>query len=136
MTSLSASPRRTRAEGIRSAAMRSWQLSLVMTLFSAASACGGNGLVESDRVRLAAPSAEQQACSRDSECTLVEDCCGCANGGRQQAVRSDQVQALETAGAIECAERACTPAITSEHRSCRATASVCRGGRCIPGVDG
>jgi hypothetical protein len=100
----------------------------------AAFGCGGNNLVESDRPRLAAPTAEQQACSRDSECVLVEDCCGCANGGTQQAVRGDQVTALEAAGASECAGRACSPGVASAHRSCQAAESVCRGGRCIPAM--
>jgi len=97
-------------------------------------ACGGNNLVESDRARLAAPTPEQQACSRDSECTLAEDCCGCANGGTQQAVRADSLSDLEAAGASECAERACTPSVQSAHRSCTASESVCRGGRCIPAI--
>lgn len=105
---------------------------IMAVLFLAA--CGGNGLVESDRARLAAPTPEQQACSRDSECTLAEDCCGCANGGTQQAVREDSLGDLEAAGASECAERACTPGVQSAHRSCTASESVCRGGRCIPAI--
>jgi hypothetical protein len=96
--------------------------------------CGSSGMIESDRKRLAAPTPEQQACSRDSECILVEDCCGCANGGTQQAVRNDVVEELESAGASECADRACTPGVQSAHRSCTASESVCRGGRCIPSI--
>jgi hypothetical protein len=109
-------------------------LAICSAVIFSAVACGGSGMVESDRKRLAAPTPEQQACSRDSECTLVEDCCGCGNGGTQQAVRSDSVEALEAAGASHCAERSCTPGVASAHRSCTASDSVCRGGRCIPSI--
>ncbi len=105
---------------------------VLVAVFAVLSSCGSSGLVESDRKRLAAPTAEQQACSHDSECILVEDCCGCANGGTQQAVRNDVVEELEAAGAAECADRGCTPGVQSAHRSCTASESVCRGGRCIP----
>lgn len=94
---------------------------------------GGGGAATTDAPRIAATQAEDQACSRDVECTLVEDCCGCARGGMKNAVRADRVEALSAAAESECASRQCggTP---SEHRSCTAAGARCSGGRCIPAL--
>jgi hypothetical protein len=78
--------------------------------------------------------AEDQSCSRDSECTLVADCCGCSRQGRQQAVNRERIDALESAASTDCTDAHC-PVGDSEHRSCRATAARCLGGRCIPDIE-
>jgi hypothetical protein len=97
-------------------------------------ACGGGGSGSTaDLPRVAATQAEDQACSRDAECTLVDDCCGCARAGAKTAVRVDRVEALSAAAQSECAGRTC-PDLPSEHRSCQATAARCSGGRCIPAL--
>ena len=79
-------------------------------------------------------SADDQSCSRDVECTLVADCCGCSREGRQQAVNRARVEALEGAASSDCAEAHC-PVGESAHRSCSATQARCVGGRCIPGLE-
>lgn len=83
---------------------------------------------------IASASSEDQTCSRDSECVLVQDCCGCARQGRQLAVHRDRVEALQSSAEGECAEVSC-PAGDSEHRSCGAEAARCLGGRCVPIVE-
>lgn len=79
-------------------------------------------------------SSEDQSCSRDSECTLVQDCCGCARAGRQLAVHVDRVEALQSSATADCAETSCTVQ-PSEHRSCSAQGARCLGGRCVPAID-
>ncbi len=103
-------------------------LGVVLYACSGAASSGESGLA-----RTGPPSAEEQACSRDSECVLVDDCCGCANGGIRQAVRADAVEAMSGAAEAACGTRSCAEGQASQHRSCAATAAVCRGGRCIPG---
>lgn len=78
-------------------------------------------------------SAEDQGCSRDTECTLVQDCCGCERSGRQMAVNRNRVEALQSASTADCAEVRCVVA-RSEHRSCSAEGARCLGGRCVPSV--
>lgn len=92
---------------------------------------GGAGGGGGPRVAQAAP--EDIACSRDDECALVEDCCGCAMGGTKTAVRTDRVETLSAAAGDACGEPAC-PGTPSQHRSCTATAARCVGGRCIPAL--
>lgn len=83
---------------------------------------------------VASATTEDQTCTRDSECVLVQDCCGCERQGRQLAVHRDRVEALTEASRAECGAVGCTVA-RSEHRSCATTRAACRGGRCIPAVD-
>jgi hypothetical protein len=110
--------------------MRGWLLALCAC---ALVACGsGGGMTESGLSRTGPPTPENQACSRDAECVLVDDCCGCENGGIRQAVRADAVESLESSADSACAARSCMAGQASQHRSCTASAAVCRGGRCIP----
>ncbi len=83
---------------------------------------------------IASAASEDQACSRDAECVLVQDCCGCARQGRQLAVRRDRVAALQEAAPAECAAASC-PVGASEHRSCGTDRARCLGGRCVPVVE-
>lgn len=83
---------------------------------------------------VASATAEDQTCSRDSECVLVQDCCGCERQGRQLAVHRDRVAELTEASRAECNGVSCTVA-PSSHVSCRTNRAVCRGGRCVPAVD-
>jgi hypothetical protein len=103
-------------------------------LFFFALACGNSGGGGgSSYPRAGTPTAEEQQCSRDSECTLVDECCECALGGTRAAVRADAVEALEASADERCANRECAAdEERGPHRSCGATAAVCRGGRCIP----
>jgi hypothetical protein len=94
--------------------------------------CGTSGS-ESAYPRAGTPTAEEQQCSRDRECVLVDECCECALGGTRAAVRADAVQSLEAAADERCASRTCAAdEERGPHRSCSATGAVCRGGRCIP----
>jgi hypothetical protein len=95
------------------------------------SACGGEAR-SSGLAQVGQPSPDHQTCRRDEDCTLVEDCCGCFNGGSRTAVRVDAVQALTDAAEAECGARQCAEGIESNHRSCQAVGAACRGGRCIP----
>jgi hypothetical protein len=104
-----------------------------LTLLACAGARSGPGATggASDFPRAGEPEAEEQACSRDIECALVDDCCGCARGGLRMSVRSDRIDALTERSAAACEQRTCTER-PSEHRSCNATAARCLGGRCVP----
>jgi hypothetical protein len=83
---------------------------------------------------VAAPAAEDQTCRRDTDCVLVQDCCGCARQGRQLAVHRDRLAPLTEAATAGCEGVSCTVA-ASTHRSCTATQAACRGGRCIPAIE-
>jgi hypothetical protein len=102
-------------------------------------ACGGSGqnagatAGASDFPRAGEPDAEEQACSRDTECTLVDDCCGCARGGLRTGVRSDRLDGLTERSADACEQRTCADQ-PSAHRSCSASAARCVGGRCLPAL--
>ncbi|MFI5306430.1 MAG: hypothetical protein ACHQ53_03695 [Polyangiales bacterium] len=85
----------------------------------------------SDLPRAGEPDAKEQSCWRDTECVLVEDCCGCARGGLRTGVRSDSLSELEQRSASTCEQHTCSDQ-PSHHRSCSATASRCLGGRCVP----
>lgn len=96
-------------------------------------ACSGGGATSSSSAgpRVAQASGEDLVCSRDEDCALVDDCCGCAAGGTKHAVRADRVPTLEQQAESECAAAQCT-GMASEHRSCDAVGARCAGGRCIP----
>jgi hypothetical protein len=127
----------TRYELVRRVSLR---LVLASVLLAAIASCGGPRggeaafgppRIDPRMPRVAPPTAEDQACSMDLECVLVQDCCGCGGGGRLQALHRDRVEALEAAASSGCSER-CSATASTEHRSCSATEAVCRGGRCIP----
>lgn len=96
--------------------------------------CGGAETPASGPPAIANASGEDQACSRDSECVLVQDCCGCQRSGRQLAVHRDRVEALQESSTAECAQVSCVVA-DSAHRSCGASQARCLGGRCVPQID-
>lgn len=77
--------------------------------------------------------AEEQSCSRDVECVLVEDCCGCARGGLRMSVRTDKLEGVTDRSESVCAERECS-GVQSQHKSCTASAARCLGGRCVPAL--
>jgi hypothetical protein len=110
-------------------------MALTAMAFVLFAGCGGPGVDQpvTGPPVIAQAGVEDQTCSRDSECVLVQDCCGCDREGRQLAVHRDRVQPLSEASAGQCAAVTCTVAHSS-HRSCTATRAVCRGGRCIPAV--
>jgi hypothetical protein len=94
----------------------------------------GAGAAEPDGLQHAdALEGEEQACSRDVECALVDDCCGCARGGLRMSVRTDMLEAVTERSESACAERTCSEQ-PSQHRSCTATAARCLGGRCLPAL--
>jgi hypothetical protein len=96
-------------------------------------ASAGAGASASDLPRAGEPTAEEQSCWKDSECTLVEDCCGCGAGGLRMSVREDRIGEVTDRSAAVCEQRSC-PGQPSQHRSCSATAARCAGGRCIPAL--
>ena len=98
--------------------------------------CGGAGYTApaGGPPAIAEPSAEDQTCSRDSECVLVQDCCGCERSGRRLAVRRDRVETLQSEATSTCAATSCVVA-ESAHRSCTASSARCLGGRCVPAID-
>jgi hypothetical protein len=113
--------------------------SLLCALALALAACAGSGQKAgatsgtSDFPRAGEPDAEEQACSRDTECALVDDCCGCERGGLRTGVRADRIDALTERSASVCEERTCADQ-PSQHRSCTASAARCVGGRCLPAL--
>jgi hypothetical protein len=105
-------------------------ISLALTLGCAGGRPAGSA---TDRTRIGAAAAEDRACSRDSECALVDDCCGCSLGGQRLAVRSERVETLAAGGDAACSARHCAP-VPTPHRSCDATAARCLGGLCVPAL--
>jgi hypothetical protein len=93
-----------------------------------AGAAAPDGMAHADE-----PAAEEQSCSRDVECALVDDCCGCARGGLRMSARTDRMEALVDRSEDACAERTCSEQ-PSQHRSCTASAARCLGGRCVPAL--
>ncbi|MCC6873313.1 MAG: hypothetical protein IT378_03310 [Sandaracinaceae bacterium] len=83
---------------------------------------------------IASASPDDQQCTRDAQCVLVQDCCGCQRAGAQLAVHRDRVTELRAAAEGACASVSCTVR-PSEHRSCRASRAACLGGRCVPQVE-
>ena len=111
-------------------------MSRLLLSFAMLAGCAGGRPppAPTDRTRIGAAAAEDRACSRDSECMLVDDCCGCSLGGQRLAIRSERIATLEAAADAACAERRCAPSRT-QHHSCRASRAVCSGGLCVPSVD-
>jgi hypothetical protein len=94
---------------------------------------GGTSASASEFPRAGEPDAEEQACSRDVECVLVDDCCGCERGGLRTGVRGDRRDGLVERSAAACEQRTCAEQ-PSQHRSCEASAARCVGGRCLPAL--
>jgi hypothetical protein len=112
---------------------RSPALLLGALALTVAAACGGYQAPPGPPA-VGTPEASDQQCSRDSECVLVQDCCGCTQGGLQLAVHRDSVERLESSASSSCSEVQCAGG-ASAHRSCEATSARCLGGRCIPNLE-
>lgn len=100
---------------------------------ASSSSSAGASASGSDLPRAGEPEAAEQSCWKDSECVLVDDCCGCGRGGLRMSVRGDRVDELTQRSAAVCEQRACGDQ-PSQHRSCTASAARCAGGRCIPAL--
>jgi hypothetical protein len=102
-----------------------------------AASCAGSttkaSATSADRPRAGEPEAAEQSCWRDSECVLVDDCCGCGRGGLRMGVRGDRLSTLVERSASACEQHSCAEQ-PSQHRSCNASAARCAGGRCIPAL--
>jgi len=104
----------------------------VMFAIFLAAACGSarpNGGA-SAAPRVGAATAADRTCSRDLDCVLAEDCCGCSANGQRLAVNRERLPALESGAAAACT-MTCAP-VPEPHRTCGATAARCAGGLCIP----
>jgi hypothetical protein len=108
-------------------------LLVVLALFVTACAGARPGGSPGAGPHIGAASMEDRTCSRDSECVLVEDCCGCSSGGQRLAVRADRREALEASAGATCGERVCAT-VVSDHPSCGAAAARCSGGLCVPQI--
>lgn len=95
-------------------------------------ACGGTRPNEgaSAAPRVGAATAADRVCSRDVDCVLVEDCCGCSSSGQRLAVSRERLGALEAGAAASCTAT-CAP-VATPHRTCAATQARCAGGLCVP----
>jgi hypothetical protein len=109
--------------------LRTIYLAVVLAVLSA---CGGSRPDEnaSAAPRVGVATAADRVCSRDLDCVLVEECCGCASSGQRLAVSRARLEALESAAASVCTAP-CMPVLTA-HRSCTATEARCAGGLCVP----
>ena len=114
-------------------------LALLCSALLSVAGCAGNAknggatASSSDFPRAGDLEAGEQACSRDIECALADDCCGCARGGVRVGVRSDKLDALSARSESVCAERTCAEQ-PSQHKSCQASAARCLGGTCVPAL--
>ena len=73
--------------------------------------------------------AELDQCTQDSDCTLVEACCGCSAGGRRLAIRADAVTDYNASREQRCGGEMCA-AVMSTHLSCDAEATCGQNGHC------
>ncbi|MBC8134114.1 MAG: hypothetical protein H7X95_14125 [Deltaproteobacteria bacterium] len=72
-------------------------------------------------------------CKKDAECVLVpDDCCTCAESGKQHAIPKVQQGAYENARRKRCAGTMC-PQMMSQDPSCSQRA-VCNAGTCELGA--
>ncbi len=116
-----------------------WIFILLISLISAHCGSSNTGAaigppqIDPGIPRVMSPEPEDQTCSMDTDCVLVQDCCGCEAGGRLLAVRQDHVEDLQAAADHGCSDQ-CARGTATAHRSCSATEAICRGGRCIPSI--
>ena len=93
---------------------------------------GGALQAEAKRVHKApgAPASDHQAdCRKDADCVLVpDDCCSCAEGGKQHALPKSRRDAYQAERKSRCAGTMC-PQMMSTDPSC-AQQAVCRAGAC------
>lgn len=111
-------------------------LSALVVVVSLACACAGaqSGAGSgTDAPRVGAATAADRTCSRDVECVMVDDCCGCSGGGQRLAVAQSRLAELQASAEAACANRQCAPSPTP-HRSCSATSARCAGGLCVPNL--
>lgn len=68
-------------------------------------------------------------CTSDADCTTAKaDCCGCRQGGKQQAVSLQKAREIEKQFAKQCEDTMCIQMV-SNHESCKKTAH-CDDGEC------
>ena len=72
---------------------------------------------------------EMDSCNTDSDCALVDACCGCSAGGRKVGIRIDAVTDYEATRAQRCSSEVC-PQMISTHLSCDAEATCGQNGHC------
>jgi hypothetical protein len=81
-------------------------------------------------------SADDRACTRDDECTLItEDCCTCTTLGTQTGVRKDHLEAVIARRTPICGTANCPQAMSNDP-SCNARRAKCMNGVCMPDAPG
>jgi hypothetical protein len=71
----------------------------------------------------------KKECKADADCAVVpEDCCDCANGGRQQSIPKKQVAAHQTERGKRCGKVMCTMMFSTDP-TCGMRAA-CVAGQC------
>ena len=59
--------------------------------------------------------ADTRDCKTDKDCVVVaDDCCSCAQGGKQRAIPKKQKDAYEKDRKKRCAETACTDMVSTD----------------------
>jgi hypothetical protein len=85
--------------------------------------CGAIGVsVAAEAAKLAAKGkgkgkapASTEDCKKDSDCVVViDDCCSCAQGGKQRAIPKKQRDAYEKDRKKRCADTACTEMMSTD----------------------
>jgi hypothetical protein len=108
-----------------------WQVGTVLLLLAA---LASPGLAAADapkaRTKAKEPAAAAAAqCKADKDCvTVLDDCCSCAQGGRQRALPRKEQKAYEKGLKKQCEGAMCT-AMMSNDPTCRQV-PVCEGGTC------
>jgi hypothetical protein len=71
-------------------------------------------LAEAKKARGKAP-AQTDDCKTDKDCVLVaDDCCSCAEGGKQRAIPKKQKDAYEKERKKRCGDAACTEMVSTD----------------------
>jgi hypothetical protein len=72
----------------------------------------------------------KKECKADTDCEVVpEDCCDCANGGRQQALPKSRVAAFKAERGKRCGKVMCTMMFSTDP-TCGMRAQ-CQSGQCV-----
>ena len=93
---------------------RRWRLAAVLLVLGAAS-FGVSVRTQAAKKGHAKAPAQTEDCKTDKDCVLVpDDCCSCAEGGKQRAIPKKQKDAYEKERKKRCAETACTEAVSTD----------------------
>jgi len=93
---------------------RRWRLAAVLLVLGVASFGVSVETAAAKKGHAKAP-AQTEDCKTDKDCVLVpDDCCSCAEGGKQRAIPKKQKDSYEKERKKRCGETACIEAVSTD----------------------